>query len=75
MFRNLAHKVCKILNIKSKAKHYKYKRPGEESIKYKNIIQGNWNTTRPFEKLFLIQLLFQEENMIGHFIWMYLIMK
>ena len=30
---NLVHKVCKILKIKSKAKHYKYKRPGEESIK------------------------------------------
>ena len=45
---NLVHKVCKILNIKSKAKHYKYKRPGEESIKYSNIIDGNWNTSRPF---------------------------
>lgn len=48
---NLVHKVCKLLNIKSKAKHYKYKRPGEESIKYSNIINGNWNTTRPFEKI------------------------
>ena len=25
---NLIHKVCKILNVKSKAKHYKYKKPG-----------------------------------------------
>ena len=48
---NLVHKVCKILNIKSKAKHYKYKRPGEESIKYSNIINGNWKTSRPFEKV------------------------
>ncbi len=48
---NLVHKVCKILNIKSRAKHYKYKQPGEESIKYSNIINGNWNTTRPFEKV------------------------
>ena len=48
---NLVHKVCKSLNIKSKAKHYKYKPPGEESIKFKNIINGNWNTTRPFEKV------------------------
>ena len=46
---NLVHKVCKILNIKSKAKHYKYKKPGEESIKYENIVNGNWETTRPFE--------------------------
>ena len=48
---NLVHKVCKILNIRSKAKHYKYKRPGEESIKYANKICGNWNTSRPFEKI------------------------
>ena len=48
---NLVHKVCKILNIKSKAKHYKYNRPGEESIKFNNIINGNWNATRPFEKI------------------------
>jgi len=48
---NLVHKVCKILKIKSKAKHYKYKNPGEESIKYENIIGYNWNTERPFEKI------------------------
>lgn len=48
---NLVHKVCKILKIKSKAKHYKYKKPGEESVKYENIIGCNWNTTRPFEKI------------------------
>ena len=48
---NLVHKVCKILNIKSKAKHYKYKKPGEESIKYENLIGYNWNTSRPFEKV------------------------
>lgn len=48
---NLVHKVCKKLKIKSLAKHYKYKKPGEESIKYPNIIRGNWKTTRPFEKI------------------------
>ena len=48
---NLVHKVCKLLGIKSKAKHYKYKRPGEESIKFSNIINGNWKTSRPFEKI------------------------
>ena len=46
---NLVHKVCKILKIKSKAKHYKYKSAGEESIKFKNIVNGNWNVSRPFE--------------------------
>ena len=48
---NLVHKVCKILRIKSKAKHYKYKKPGEESIKFNNLINGNWDTNRPFEKV------------------------
>ena len=45
---NLVHKVCKALKIKSKAKHYKYKKTGEESIKYPNIVGGNWNVSRPF---------------------------
>ena len=48
---NLVHKVCKILKIKSKTKHYKYKKAGEESVKYENIIGYNWNTSRPFEKI------------------------
>lgn len=48
---NLVHKVCKKLKIKSRAKHYKYKKPGEESVKYPNIIKGDWKTTRPFEKI------------------------
>ena len=48
---NLVHKVCKILKIKSKAKHYKYKKIGEESIKYPNLINNDWNTTRPLEKI------------------------
>ncbi len=48
---NLVHKVCKVNGIKSKAKHYNFKKPGEESIKYENLIKGNWKTTRPFEKI------------------------
>ena len=48
---NLVHKVCKALKIVSLAKHHKYKRAGLESIKYPNLINGNWNTTRPLEKV------------------------
>ena len=49
---NLVHKVCKLLKIRSKAKHYStYKKPGEESIKYPNLINGNWNTNKPLEKV------------------------
>ena len=48
---NLVHKVCKTLKIKSQAKHYKYKNAGIESIKYPNLINNNWNTKRPLEKV------------------------
>ena len=35
-----------------KNKHYSvYKKPGEESIKYPNLINGNWETKRPLEKV------------------------
>ena len=55
---NLVHKVCKILNIKSKAKHYKYKKPDEESVKYENIIGYNWEKKDHLKKLFQIPLYF-----------------
>lgn len=48
---NLVHKVCKFIGVKSKAKHYKYKKPGEESIKFPNLINGNWNAIKPLEKV------------------------
>lgn len=49
---NLVHKVCKKLKIYSKARHYsKYKKVGEESIKYPNLINNNWSTSSPFEKI------------------------
>lgn len=67
---NLTHKICKILNIKSSAKHYKYKKPGEESVKYDNIIRNNWKTKRSFEKIVsdTTSFWFKRKNMIGHFI-------
>lgn len=46
----LCHKICKELGIKSKARKT-WKKAGEESIKYKNILSGNFNTSRPFEKV------------------------
>ena len=49
---NLVHKVCKLLKTRSKARHYSvYKKPREESIKYPNLINNNWDTTRPLEKI------------------------
>jgi len=46
---NLVHKCCKYLGYKSYCKHYKYKKPCEESIKYPNLVNGNWYTSRPFK--------------------------
>ena len=46
---NLVHKCCKYLNIKSKAKHYKYKKSGEEHLLYPNIVNRKWNATKPLE--------------------------
>ena len=45
---NLCHKVCKSLNIRSKARKT-YIPKGDESIIYPNIVNGNFNPTRPFE--------------------------
>ncbi len=46
---NLAHKCCKNVGIKSKAKHYQYRKSGEEHIVYPNQIRGNWNASKPLE--------------------------
>ncbi|MFV0382302.1 MAG: hypothetical protein ACK5KR_08815, partial [Breznakia sp.] len=46
---NLVHKCCKVEKIYSRAKHYKYKKPGHESIKFPNKIKVNWNATKPLE--------------------------
>ena len=50
---NLVHKVCKILKIYSKAKHYRHvkKEDKEEHKTYPNLIQNDWSTKRPFEKV------------------------
>lgn len=47
---NLAHKCCKTVGIKSKARKITYSKPnGEEHYIYPNIISGNWNATMPLE--------------------------
>lgn len=46
---NLAHNCCKQAHIRSKARHYCYKRPGAEHIIYPNSIKGNWNAERPMQ--------------------------
>ena len=47
---NLAHKCCKAVGIKSKARKSTYCKPdGEEHYIYPNIVSGNWNATKPLE--------------------------
>ena len=46
---NFVHKCCKFLKIKSVVRNYKYRKPGEESIKYLNKVKGNWNAEKPLE--------------------------
>ncbi|AGN25281.1 integrase core domain-containing protein [Erysipelothrix rhusiopathiae] len=46
---NLIHKCCKFLSIKSKVKHYSYKKYGTQSRIYPNIIMNQWKATQPLE--------------------------
>ena len=46
---NLVHKCRKAACVRSKAKRYKYRKPGEESEIFPNIVRGRWNATRPLE--------------------------
>ncbi len=59
---NLCHKCCKALNIHSKARKPPYKKAGEESIKYPNMIRNNWNATRPFEIIVTDTTIFYNHN-------------
>ena len=45
----LAHQCCKSAGIRSKARKYHYKKPGEESVKFSNLVQGAWFATKPLE--------------------------
>ena len=46
---NLAHKCCKQAGIRSRARKYTYRKPGDESAKFANIVRGHWNAARPLE--------------------------
>ena len=46
---HLAHQCCKQAGIRSKARKYTYRPPGEESHIFPNEVQGHWNATKPVE--------------------------
>ena len=44
-----AHKCCKIAGIKGKAKHYKYKKPGNPGRVFPNLISAELDIDRPLQ--------------------------
>ena len=38
------HRICKYESIRSKGKHYQWRKPGEEQYKFNNLIWGGWKT-------------------------------
>ena len=44
-----AHKCCKIAGIKSKSKHYRYKKPGEPRKVYPNLILAGLKIDGPMQ--------------------------
>ena len=48
---NLCHKVCRFEGIRSKCRHYQYRRPGDEHIVYENRIHNDWSTAGPLQKI------------------------
>lgn len=44
-----AHKCCKIAGIKSKSKHYKYKKPGDPFKVYPNLLMTELQIDRPLQ--------------------------
>lgn len=47
---NHVHLCCKYAGIISAGKHYRYVRPSDERIKYKNLVNNSWSQlTRPLE--------------------------
>lgn len=47
---NYVHLCCKYENIRSKGKHYQWKKPGEQSYHFNNLIWNGWRyLSKPFE--------------------------
>lgn len=44
-----AHKCCKLAGIKSKSKHYRYKKPGEPRKVYPNLILAGLEIDGPMQ--------------------------
>ena len=43
------HKCCKIAGIKSKSKHYRYKKPGNQGRVFSNLLSAELNINDPLQ--------------------------
>ena len=41
--------VVSFWGIKSVVRNYKYRKPGDESVKYPNLVKGHWYVSKPLE--------------------------
>jgi putative transposase len=64
---NLAHKCCKTAGIRSQARRYRYRKPGTESIKFENLVHGNWNANEPLQ--IVVSDMTVLANKKGHYEW------
>ena len=47
---NYVHRLCKYEGIRSSGKHYQWKKPEEQSVRYPNLIWNSWKSlSRPYE--------------------------
>ena len=44
-----AHKCCRIAGIKSRSRHYRYKKPGNQGRIYPNLLLAGMNITQPLQ--------------------------
>ena len=49
MLDQYAHRCCKFAGIKSKSKHYAYKKPGEEGRKFENVVLASLQINAPYQ--------------------------
>ncbi len=48
---NYVHRCCKYLGFKSRVKRYRWQKPKDEHLIFKNVVCNNWETTGPLQKI------------------------
>lgn len=66
-----AHVCAKLEGIKSQARHYQYRKSGDEHILYKNLIQSEWTASRPLEIVVSDMTVLQSKGI--HYEWTYIL--